>query len=463
MNRLNIRVLIGGILCVLFLFGLIQWLVGYLAYGKLHIKTSDFSNTVSVTAVTALDNGKGASEQKTGSSSFRLKSGEYIVSVQNGTKGVSRHATIKARHSTSLTINLPKTTGMEPVTYGPAQNLTADSSQLLFLNPRDSNIYSINSQNTIAKLSSSGLQSISWADTGYGIGQSPSGDLFVVDGGSTHPLTSPMSGKSSSEIVYAIAPNKTIYIGAGSEVYRGTEDDGFKKIYSNRPEGSFLLANNNGVAVLSSGYTGPRSSIAIVGANGENTKRTYSQPFNAWSGWSPGGKYFMVMVGSVGKILDSSLREVGSVPQSANLAYPVWLNDRSFFYSVSGQLWSYDRISGQSRQLANTPLANPIKEIAVSKDGSYVYLVSFNDSNEMAIRRVGLNGQRVPDYIYKLQSILPQQLDTYSIGIVNFGLPPVILVKPYPYEPPSDYLQKATKQLQKDGFDTNKMRFQLVN
>ena len=91
--------------------------------------------------------GKGYLKQASGSLSAKLKPGTYFISVQNGTGGTSQRVDIKSRSTVRVSIKLPGTTGVEPVTYESAQNLTADSTHLVYLGSQNSLLSQINTQN----------------------------------------------------------------------------------------------------------------------------------------------------------------------------------------------------------------------------------------------------------------------------------------------------------------------------
>ena len=226
--------------------------------------------------------------------------------------------------------------------------------------------------------------------------------------------------------------------------------------------GSFLLAGNDKVAVLSSGYTDSGSSVTAVNTNGSQVAKKFNQPLNGWSTWSPDGKHLVVAEGSVAIVLDASLNQVASLPRSSVIAYPTWLNNSVIFYGVGSQLWSYNLTNQKSYVIANMPFTNPIKEITVSDDRAYVYVTSFDNSGAVAVRRVGLKDQEVPDYVYRLQQALPLDFQNYSINLINFALPPTILVEQKVGTPPTDYISQAKHELQARGFDVSKLRFTLV-
>jgi hypothetical protein len=463
-NNLSVKKVVAVIIAVILSIVFLEWLINYLTIGKLVVTTNSSQSTITVSSLSKNTTGKGFSKQATGSLSIRLKAGGYFVAVEQGSSSRSRYVTVRGHVTTRLNLTLPAPIGVEPVTFGSAQDIAADSSSLVYLNPDDSNINQINGQDQVTEFGSSySLQSIRWADPTYGVGQNAVGQLFVISNGTVNALQSPVSDKNNTGLVYAITPDREIYIGLGSSVYSGTETGGFKKIYAHRLSESFLLAGSDRVAILSSGYGQEKSNITVVNkSGGGQVDKNFDQTFNGWSSWSPDNKYLVVVEGAKAVVLNSSLRQVATIPQN-NIAYPDWLNSGTLFYSINDQLWSYNVATQDNYLVANMPLADSIKEVVASEDGAYIYLVTVDSSGNTAVRRVGLHGQKVPSYIYKLQDILPQSTPGvgYSIGLVNFSGPPTIQVV-RSNGGPMNAQQLADQVLQSDGFDTSKLRFEQV-
>ncbi len=453
-NQLTIRKIIALLGLAIVLLILISWLINYLTTGRIVITSGNKYADVNISSIQKNTTGKGFSKHAKSSLSTRLKAGGYFVTVGNGTNGTTRYVKVKARSTTRINVSLLDTTGVEPVLYDSVQNIVADSSRLEYLSSDDSAIGQINTQNEESESGEEyGLRSIQWANTNYGVGQNSKGQLFVINSGQVSALHSPVSGKEDGSVVYSVAPNKKIYIGSGSSVYAGSQHGGFKKIYSNRPSGSFLLAGSGRVAVLSSGYHNTGSTVTVINNDGSQLSKNFDKPFNAWSSWSQNDKYLLITVGPLTEILDASLQVVATVPQSGNIAYPAWLDDDTVFYSVGGQLWSFEVGGQKARLVANMPLNNSIKEIDVSTDKAYVYLVTFDNKNFSTVRRVGLRGQKVSELVYRLQDIMPAQFGGYTIRLINFSEPPVIQVVLYGGSDPVGSLQSAKQELQSRGFD----------
>jgi hypothetical protein len=460
------KIVLGFILCMALLL-FIPWLIGYLEYGQLDVTTNSHLSTITLTKSIGTKNSgsKAFSEQAHGSISARLKSGSYLVSVQLGSNSTAEYITVKAHSTKHVTINLVSAGGVEPVTYDFAQDVVADSSRLIYLASDDFSLNELGSQNTDTQIDSNyTFQAIAWANTSFGVGQEPNGKLFVIQNGSVSPLNSPVSNQNDSSLIFAVAPNKNIYLALGSSVYSGTASGGFKKIYADRESGAILAPGLAKVTLINTGYSGVPASLVTVDNSGKQLERQQNTFINTWSSWSPHDKYIAVNGASAGEVLNSSMQEVATIPQG-NFTNPVWLNDNTLFYSINDQLWSYNVQTQRSQVIANMPNGEQIKELTVSTDGAYIYLVTSDSSNNQAIRRVGLQGQQVPDDIYQLQDFLlipPTPGAGYAFGLVNFSGEPVVQVIISDGSSGPASIQSAQQILQADGFNTSKLQLTIV-
>ena len=418
------------ILIVLILFVLfIQWIIGYLEYGQIDITTNGQLNSISLKQ----PNNTTFSIQKDGTLNARVKAGDYLISVQRNSNATSQYIQIKARQTKYVYISLTKIGGVEPVTYDNVNDVTANSSQLLYLDPTDSGINDINTQNQDTETGYNyGLQNISWANPSFGVGENASGNLYVIQNGSINPLSLPASGYSKSSLSFVVALNKNIYVGVGSSVYVGTSSGKFKNIYNSRQAGAVLAPGFNRVSVINTGYNDSPASIVTIDDSGKHFVHELNTFINAWSSWSPGNKYIVVAGSSTGEVLNSSLQQVATIPQ-ANFTNPVWLNNNTLFYSINDQLWSYDVLSQKAEVIATMPTGDQIEALSISTDGAYIYIVTTADTpGNQILERIGLKGQQVSNVIYNLQDFLlaaPAPGAGYAINLINFsGKPTVILL-----------------------------------
>jgi hypothetical protein len=458
-------VLIFVFLIVVVIF--IQWLIGYLGYGQLDITSNNSTNSITVTSTKAATAGNNASSQQAkGSLSIRLRVGSYIVSVGKNSTASSQYVVVKAHSTKHVYINLISIGGVEPVTYDNAADVIADSSQLLYLDPTDSGLNDVNTQNVDNETGSNyGLQTISWANPSFGVGKDAKGNLYVIQNGSVSPLSSPASGQNDSSLAFAVAPNKNIYLGIGPYVYSGNASGNFKRIYGQRQAGTFLAPGLNKVTLVDTGYSGSQANIVTISNSGQLISRQQSTFINAWSAWSPSDKYIVVSGAATGEVLNASLQQVATIPQG-DFTNPVWLNDNTLFYSVGDQLWSYNILTQKSQVIAMMPDGNQIQALSISTDGTYIYIVtSYNTPGTMEIERVGLRGQQVPSSIYDLQDFLltpPTPGAGYAIGLINFSGQPAIQIVLSDGSNAAASLQSAKQKLEQDGFNLNDFQFSVV-
>jgi hypothetical protein len=223
-----------------------------------------------------------------------------------------------------------------------------------------------------------------------------------------------------------------------------------------------LAATRGSVAVSSSRFGSNASNVsspvlAIIGADGsikdggEEAERL---------SWSPNGQYLATVNETNPTIYDNSLKRVAVVPTSSIVGQLGWLDKDTLLYSLNDELWTYNVAGQKSQLLSNAPLSNSITGLYVSSDHAYIYITTFDSfTSDRAIRRIGLRGQRVPDYIYQLQAIMPLQLNSRYLGLINFYGPPNVLVSVYPPENTQSAISSAKRILQDRGFDVSVFRF----
>lgn len=458
---LVVLVLLMGLLIV------IPLLINHFGYGQLDITTNSHLNSITLTQSITSKNSGGTvlSKQAYGSLSIKLKKGEYLISIQNGSNSSSQSIVVKAHSKEHIVMNLVSAGGVEPVISDFASDMVADSSHLVYLSSDDSSINEINTQNQDIEIDSNyDLRSISWADTSFGVGQNASGNLFVIQNGTVSPLNSPVSNSDNSDVVFVVAPNREIYVAFGSSVYSGTASGGFKKIYTKRQVGSVLSAGLGRVSLIDSGYSGSQANIVTIDSSGKSIERQQSTFINTWSSWSPHDKYIVINGASTGEVLNSSMQQVATIPQG-DFTNPVWLNDNTLFYNINDQLWSYNIQTQRAQVISNMPNGEQIQQIVVSTDGAYIYLVTTDTAGTPTIRRVGLHDQQVPNIVYQLQEFLltpPTPGSGYAIGLINFSGEPTVQVVLSDGSNATNSLQSTMQTLQQDGFNLSQLQFSVV-
>ncbi len=424
-----------------------EWLYHYFTTGNLVVTTNSKYTDISVLPVSNKSN---VSRQGSGSLAVSLHTGEYYVSVENGSNGTSQYVKVKGRNATTrISLQTAKPSGIAPVVYGNLQNVAADSSHLAYLDQTTGIHYIDTSNNDSVVPNTNGFLSAAWASPTYGVGLDSSQGLFVINNTSVTPLTSPVSASDSAGTLYAVTPNRTIYVASGSALYSGTASSGLKQIYTNKSSNDALAAGNNEVASITTGLNGTKPQVVVVRKDGKTAHKNFDASITGWSPWSPGDKYIAILAGRTGRIFDTSLHPVASIPESS-ISYATWLDDNTLLYSVGSELWSYSVAQQRSQIIGNAPLNEQIKSLSVSTDKTAIYLTTLDSyTNQVdAIRRINLKGQPVPDVVYRLQLLLPITENDYSISMVNFaGTPTIVVSVPVDSERASS-LQSAQTTLQ---------------
>jgi hypothetical protein len=459
MRRLVVFIIIG-----LVVIGGIWWLVNLLTTGHITITTGDPNNVITLTQVIDEDKAqsgdKPLTKQAKGSLSLTLPTGKYVASVQGNSVATTQTIILKPAQHLSFALNPKNASGIEPVAYVAGYALAANDSRLLYLDDRDNSLRQINAQNTISSVAPNVVfKSIRWADASYGVGQDTKGQMYIIKDGSVQALKNPLGANTSSITQYAIAPDHHLFLAIGGDIYGGAPGGDFAKLYSENRSFSSLVASNNGVTIINSPVDGITSSgssfVDVVDNTGKALKKNIG--IAAETTWSPDSQHMATADGDSGlEVFDDSLNEIAAIP-GTTMNDVVWIDNQTLAYSLNDTLWTYSLASGRANLVANAPLAAPITELAVSSDKAYIYAVTGN-SGTYSVRRVGLRSQKVPAVVYKLQNILPINIDAYSISLVNFTHP-TIIVQPTPSSPPS-FLQDARTDLQGRGFDLSQLGFQ---
>jgi hypothetical protein len=457
--------LILAVLIIIYI--VLKMLINYLTIGKLVVTTNNNVNQISVTAVDKISSAKPLTYSAIGSLLTKLKAGQYTVSVEGASSGTSESFNVKAHATKHLYVTLPKTTGVEPIVYDKAQDVVADGSNLVYFNSQDGSLNNVNAKNQNNETDESAyrLKTIDWASTSYGIGQSSSGQLYIFNNGTVSPLSAPGGTKYNSSTVFAINSNRVIYVSVDSSVYTKFPTGEFEKIYTTKSPATALITGPKEVGIVDSGFSITNKSVTpsleVVKSSGSTSSIKFKTLLDAWSNWSPDGKYSFIAGSASGEILDSSLHLVSAVP-NASISNPVWNGD-VLFYNVSSALWSFNPLTKKATLVANMPLGDLINGLSVSLDRTYIYIISVDNNGNTAIRRMSLTGRKVLPIIYQLQDILPVSTPGagYSIGLIDFSGEPTIQIV-LADGGPSNALQQVQQQLQSDGFDLSQLQFSVV-
>ncbi|HEY2004286.1 MAG TPA: hypothetical protein VGH44_04190 [Candidatus Saccharimonadia bacterium] len=402
-------------------------------------------------------------QKATGQTTVRLKTGSYIVSVEQGSATTNQLVNVGWLSSHDLNLAPSSVATTEPVLYKSVHNLAADSSRLIYIAGDTNTVEFIGTDNHDAPVPGNQyFTSAAWATTTYGLAQDKSGQLYVINGNSFHTLRTPVTGP---ELAYAIAPDKTIYLGLGANVYRGTESGGFSQISSDFSPHGLLVAATGKVLVINPGSDQQPGTATVITTDGKTTTKKFGYKLTGVTSWSPSGSYISLSVGSYPELFDSSLKQVAVLPQPYPVSVGDWQNDNTLYYSTAGKLWSHNLSSGTSSLIATLPGQRSIQEVSVSADRAYVYLtasdvMNSNNGRPQAVFRVSLHGQPVSSTLSALQDVLPIGTPNYQIGLRNFTAPLTIDVVAYPGVDPGEVEQSAKDTLQ-GIIDTSNVNFDI--
>lgn len=357
-----------------------------------------------VTSTIRLQNGK----------STRLKPGMYLVQVTVNDKVVaSETVSLKWGRSTTVTLN-PKSAslaGLEPVASANTRSFSLDKTNLSYLDQQTKNIYTIDNQNHISQISSVQFDQVYWADAGFGIGQDADGLLYVVNHSSVTPLANTPFTPNKTTLI-SVAPDHTVYIAKDKDIYRGTTNGGFIKVFTLEGAPLQLFAGTSkkfAVQYRAEAEAAESSSEADIVTVDDTTKLAEKELDTYEAAWSPSAKYFVVTSDSGTLILDDKLKMVTAAPNN-NVNSPVWLDDNTLFYGIADQLWRYDVTSGKSERIAEGEKEHYIVAIVPDPSQSYLYLsmTGARSSNDyLVLQRYSLKGKAPSSEAQKVSKYLP--------------------------------------------------------
>jgi hypothetical protein len=437
-------------------------LAHYLSSGTITITTNSKDNTITLQKVS----GNGSFVKTAiGTLSSGVGHGLYTATVKNGSQVSTQVINFNEGHKTlHYYVSLGKLIDTEPVSYQEAKDVVADNNQLLYINP-DGNLYKIDSSNNDSSVSLEDLETVEWVNTSFGVGQDQFGNLYTVINGVVHALIVPFSYTGKS-VNFAVAPDKQIYISNGSTVYAGNQSGSFKKIYTASSSSPVLAAGNNYVAVSDTKNGAhanniPSPLLSTVSSSGAINKKSIEAEQLSWS---PNSKYLAEVNEASPTIYNSSLKEIATVPTSSSVSQLKWLNNNTLIFATDDEVWSYSLSTQSLKLMAITYNGSSVTDLALSDDKSYIYLVTYDSSSKnYAIGRLNLEGQSVSSSISQLWGILLSSANNYSLNMINFKQPAVILVQPLPSAPSANYAQMASTDLSGGGFDVSGLQFRVVS
>lgn len=444
----------------LVVIAIIFWLVSYLTTGQLVITTNDPKNIITISGASGSGSG-GIIKQGVGGLSVRLHPGQYTASVQNRVFETSRFVKVMSRKRSVYKLDVRVAGAIEPVLPTGAYDVIIGGGKLLFVDTSSGGLYQVSGSGSPALISNTiAFKGIKWASTSLGLGQGKDGQLYLYENGSVTPLQAPFTYASNVAVDYAITASGSIYVSSGSNVY-AVQNSAFKKIYTAKSSAPSLVAGKEHLAIIDNpgsgeGQNSSGGSTSLTIFDGAGHKLTKDIEASALA-WAPDDNHLAVSSELGNKIYTADLGSNSSYP-GPNVNSLAWLDKNTLLYGLSGSLWSYDILTGQSTVIANTPLQGAISGVYPDLDGNYVYLtVAKSSSTDYELDRVGLRGQNVPDYILQLAVYFPKVLDDCSASYINFLNPTILLQSNTGLQ--QICLSEANGELNKDGIEASKFQF----
>jgi len=442
---------IGAIgLAVLVIFTVAYlWISSYTNKGTVDITTQDKNNSISISD-------SDHKVLKTANSELKLNvtKGTYFVSVTGNSVGATQQITVTAHNTTSLDLSPANPSDTEPVYYSPITHFSAGPTQLSYLDDANNFAY-INSDNAVQTAEDITFGAVAWGDPGFGLGPNSDGQLYLISNNKVTPFPYP-KGVSSSGPVVAVSPTHQLYVAVDKVLYSVTTAGKWTNIYTAPGNITQLAATKDRVVSLAP-TDQAAAEVAVTTSTGQPVAR---KTLNAGSvALSGSGTYLAITNGDGTTITDDQLATVQTLPESGakNIT---WGGDTTLYYSVDDKIWSYDAGQQKSQMIGIAPLGNPITELSVNSDSSYLYIgATTTDTFQIQqLFRIGLRHQAVSKTLTNLQLILPDKEDLYTLLLVNFSGLPTVLVQPVLGASPDTVLPAARSTLQGRGFDLNQLR-----
>lgn len=362
----------------------------------------------------------------TGHLKIRLHTGTYTITVKNGYASAQQIISLGIGDSKKVTITVNdqanKQGVLEAVTNLGAYETVADNTSVKFLdrNHNPAKLYQIDSSNILTNIAPNlSFDSISWADTSFGVGRM--GDqLMTIEGTTVTNLTTPVTAKT-----FTVAPNKDVYISDGQALYRGSTGHNFTKVLSAEPASQIkLIAASNDAVLLTDKFNDSNRESELVVLHKDGSKNTTDGDIYEGQ-WSKSGKY-LATTGDTSTIFNDKLQKVVSLPINNVLAL-TWMDDNNLAYAEGNLIWKFSVDSHQATVLATTSNGvGAVSQMRVSQDGSSLYVAVQNPDTSNGytfyLARYKLNSDiTVNPLLQKISLVLPNTpIDGCSVGYVNF-------------------------------------------
>ena len=451
------RLVIYFLIATLLFVGLVQ-LFSYLTKGRLTVVTNG-NNSISVIKSVDGENTKEKVSSLTlhSGKSISLSPGEYIITVSSDSGASSQLTEIKARSSEKLIINVSVGVSPEPVANVNARYFGVNSSQLVYVDQITDHMYKIDDSNKLSLTNGLAFANAYWLDPSYGVAVDKAGTFYSLSGSQVTPLGLPIA--TTADTIFTIAANKQIYITDGHDVFSGTADGFFTKIYSSQAIVTGIVASPDKLALITRLDNGSSSgtAVSVLSASGALISTDKIDTYSA--GWSPTGKYLAITADSGSHIYDGSLKEVVTLPGN-NLSHPLWLDDGTLLYVINNQLWRYSLSTHSARVIANAPAGQALVNLLLTPDNSYIYISAQStagSNNDLSIYRFGLKDQPVAVFVTGLGAHLPWLQGGCLLSLTNLTAPTIQI---YGSTPADDCVGVAKNYVSQLGFDPSKLNYQ---
>jgi len=366
--------------------------------------------------------------------SNRVSDGQYILTITNPkTKATTKRIVdIESGHTSRYNIALNNSfVSPYPVMSFSPSNFVVSSAGLAFQSSVSGINYAISNNNLLSLYNNSSKQfaKVYWYSYNFAVGQTISGNLYILTPTSNSKINLP-AAINREHVSVSIAPDKTIYVVAGNDIYSGTSASNFKETLSFPQNRLSVTASSKYIAVSYSprslpSQTNAKAKLTVLNS-ARQTVSTGNLAVNS-SAWSPNGNDLFISSSVDTLIVNQDLKTIAVLPTN-NAVDPAWINNHSLAYIINNQLWLYNLGSQLSNLIAISPSNKPILNLSVgpNKTNLYVSLLGTrNNSSANYLVRYSLNNRAVPALVNLLSEKLPWVGGFCSYDYVNVNGPSV--------------------------------------
>jgi hypothetical protein len=431
MSSVKQRTILIYVLAGIFFLAIAVFVFVYLTSAKLTLLTNDASNTLYIHENSP--NPRNIDVQQTGVKVFaQLEPGNYTVTSKNAFTSSMQVIDLKVGETRTISLNLETASGIimeaSAVTSFGASSFAAASDHLTFIDSNDDSapLYTVDGQNVVHVIDNKHVYAgAKWADDTFGIGLVTTGatnfGLVKIDGATVSEIALPFTPQKWVD--YAVAPNRTWYVGDGHKIYRANDDGTFTNVYNSNKFVSLASASNSAILMTEQDEKSAREGKLIVLHNDGKKYQIDGEQYE--SAWSPSGDK-LVTSGDTSEIFDNKLHHTHHMPQG-NFSSPVWLDDNTLLYTFGSKVWQYNVQTG--RAIVIVSIDRAVGSLAMirpdsSHDFLYTTLYHAKSSHPYTLSRVRLGDKPLPDSSQTAQHltlVLPYTVaKSCSINFVNF-------------------------------------------